>query len=103
MKTNIRVPYVTLEQLAKLKTAVGSDSTNQPQASVRINDGACALLLASTEALKRHNCSRWRESSAWNRPGVAPRSWASTSASDPEVCLGKIRLRLDDFDRIENQ
>src|SRR6266550_1211923 len=47
-------PNVTLEQLAKLKPLLGTDSTITAGNASGLNDGACALLLASATALDKH-------------------------------------------------
>ena len=47
-------PGTTLEALAKLKGVVKPEGTVTPGNASGVNDGACALLLASEEAIKRH-------------------------------------------------
>src|SRR6266446_305736 len=47
-------PDITTEQLAKLKPLLGPDSTITAGNASGLNDGACALLLASAAALDRH-------------------------------------------------
>jgi len=47
-------PDTTLEALAKLKGVVKPDGTVTAGNASGVNDGACALLLASEDAIKRH-------------------------------------------------
>src|SRR6478736_2862757 len=94
-------PKITLEQLAKLKPLLGTDSTITAGNASGINDGACALLLASAEALKRHDLQPLARVISVAAVGVAPRIMGIGPVPAIQKLLGKIRLRLDDFDRIE--
>jgi hypothetical protein len=69
-------PNVTLEQLAKLKPLLGTDSTITAGNASGLNDGACALLLASLQRWTNMVCSPWPASSAWPRPEFLRGSWA---------------------------
>ena len=66
-------PEITLEQLAKLKPLLGTDSTITAGNASGINDGACALLLASAEALKTHDLQPLARVISMAAAGVAPR------------------------------
>ena len=79
-------PNVTLEQLAKLKPLLGTDSTITAGNASGLNDGACALLLASADSAgqtwfaapgPRHQHGRGRSCSADHG------HWAG--ASDPQI------------------
>jgi 3-oxoadipyl-CoA thiolase len=94
-------PNVTLEQLAKLKPLLGSDSTITAGNASGLNDGACALLLASAEALKRHGLQPLARITSMAAAGVAPRIMGIGPVPAIHKLLAKIGLRLDDFDRIE--
>jgi 3-oxoadipyl-CoA thiolase len=94
-------PNVTLEQLAKLKPLLGSDSTITAGNASGINDGAGALLLASAAALNKHGLEPLARVIGMAAAGVAPRIMGIGPVPATHKLLGKIRLRLDDFDRIE--
>jgi len=94
-------PKITLEQLAKLKPLLDTDSTITAGNASGINDGACALLLASAEALKRHDLQPLARVISMAAAGVAPRIMGIGPVPAIQKLLGKIRLRLDQFDRIE--
>jgi 3-oxoadipyl-CoA thiolase len=94
-------PNVTLEQLAKLKPLLGSDSTITAGNASGINDGACALLLASASALNKHGLQPLARVIGMAAAGVAPRIMGIGPVPAIQKLLAKIRLRLDNFDRIE--
>ena len=94
-------PNVTLEQLAKLKPLLGTDSTITAGNASGINDGACALLLASAEALKRHDLQPLARVISMAAAGVAPRIMGIGPVPAIHKLLAKIGRRLDEFDRIE--
>ena len=94
-------PNVTLEQLAKLKPLLGPNSTITAGNASGINDGACALLLASAAALERHGLQPLARVISMAAAGVAPRIMGIGPVPAIHKLLAKIRLRLDDFDCIE--
>ena len=68
----------SLEALAKLKPIVRPDGTVTAGNASGVNDGACALLLASEAAAARHGLTpRARAWSAWRPPACRRASWAS--------------------------
>jgi 3-oxoadipyl-CoA thiolase len=94
-------PKITLEQLAKLKPLLGTDSTITAGNASGINDGACALLLASAAALNKHGLQPLARIIRMAAAGVAPRIMGIGPVPAIHKLLAKIGLRLDDFDRIE--
>jgi acetyl-CoA acetyltransferase family protein len=66
-------PETTLEGLAKLKPIVRADGSVTAGNSSGINDGACAVLLASEPALTRHALRPLARVVAVAAAGVAPR------------------------------
>src|SRR2546423_725437 len=94
-------PNVTPEKLAKLKPLLGPDSTITAGNASGINDGACALLLASAEAMKKHGLQPLSRVIGMTAAGVAPRIMGIGPVPAIQKLLAKIRRRLDDFDRIE--
>src|SRR5215471_2945036 len=63
----------TLEALSKLKGVVRPDGTVTPGNASGVNDGACALLIASEEAVKRHDLKPRARVVVAAVAGVAPR------------------------------
>jgi acetyl-CoA acetyltransferase family protein len=94
-------PDVTLEQLAALKPLLGSDTTISAGNASGINDGACALLLASESAALRHGLEPVARVLGMASAGVAPR----VMGIGPVAAIGKLLARmhcpLADFDLIE--
>ena len=66
-------PGSTLEGLATLKPIVRQDGTVTAGNASGINDGACALLLASRDAVERHGLEPLARVVAWAAAGVEPR------------------------------
>jgi 3-oxoadipyl-CoA thiolase len=94
-------PNVTLEQLGKLKPLLGPDSTITAGNASGINDGACALLLASASALDKHGLQPLARVISMAATGVPPRIMGIGPVPAIHKLLAKIGLGLDDFDRIE--
>ena len=94
-------PDVTPGQLAKLKPLLGPDSTITAGNASGINDGAGALLLASTEALDKHGLQPLARIISVAAAGVAPRIMGIGPVPAIHKLLAKIGLRLNDFDHIE--
>ena len=94
-------PKITLEQLAKLKPLLGTDGTITAGNASGINDGACALLLASAAALNTHGLQPLARVISVAAVGVAPRIMGIGPVPAIHKLLAKIGRRLDQFDRIE--
>ena len=94
-------PNITPEHLAKLKPLLGADSTITAGNASGINDGACALLLASAAALERYGLQPLARIITMTAAGVAPRIMGIGPVPAINKLLAKIGLRLEDFDRIE--
>ena len=94
-------PKITLEQLAKLKPLLGTDSTITAGNASGINDGACALLLASAAALNTHGLQPLARVISVAAVGVAPRIMGIGPVPAIHKLLAKIGRRLNQFDRIE--
>jgi 3-oxoadipyl-CoA thiolase len=94
-------PKITLEQLAKLKPLLGMDSTITAGNASGLNDGACALLLASASALNKHGLQPLARVISATAVGVAPRIMGIGPVPAIHKLLAKMGRRLDHFDRIE--
>jgi acetyl-CoA acyltransferase len=94
-------PDTTLEALAKLKGVVKPEGTVTPGNASGVNDGACALLLASEEAVKRHGLTPKARVTAAATAGVAPRIMGMGPVPATRKVLAKTGLSLAQMDVIE--
>ena len=93
-------PDTTLEKLAKLRPIFEGGSVTAGNAS-GVNDGACALLLASENACKTHNLTPRARVIATATGGVAPRIMGIGPIEATERLLKRTGLSMDDFAIIE--
>jgi len=91
----------TLEALAKLKPIVRPDGTVTAGNSSGVNDGSCALLLASERAAGRYNLTPRARVVATATSGVAPRVMGIGPISASRAVLDLAGLTLDQMDVIE--
>jgi len=91
----------TLESLAKLKGVVKPDGTVTAGNASGINDGACAVLVASAVAAKRFGLEPKARIVATAVAGVAPRIMGFGPAPAMRKVLAKAGLQLADMDVIE--
>jgi len=94
-------PDTTLEMLAKLKGINGADLSVTAGNASGVNDGACALLLASPAAAKRHGLTPRARVVAMATAGVLPRIMGFGPAPAVRKVLALAGLRLDQMDVIE--
>ena len=94
-------PDTTLEALSKLKPVVKPNGTITAGNASGVNDGACALLLASEAALKMHGLTPRARVVAAAAAGVAPRIMGMGPAPATRKALAKAGLSLDQMDVIE--
>ena len=91
----------TMEALSKLKGVVRPDGTVTAGNASGVNDGACAVLIASEEAAKRHGLTPRARFVAAAVAGVAPRIMGFGPAPAMRKVLAKAGLKLADIDVIE--
>jgi len=91
----------TLEQLAKLKGINGPDLSVTAGNASGVNDGACALLLASESAAKTHGLTPRARVVAMATAGVAPRIMGFGPAPAVKKLLAQTGLTLAQMDVIE--
>lgn len=91
----------TLEGLAKLKGVVRSDGSITAGNSSGVNDGACALLLASDTAVSRCGVTARAKVLGMATAGVEPRIMGFGPAPAISKVLKLTNLRLDQMDVIE--
>jgi 3-oxoadipyl-CoA thiolase len=94
-------PDTTLEALSKLKPVVKPNGTITAGNASGINDGACALLLASEAALKRHGLMPRARVVAAAAAGVAPRIMGMGPVPATRKVLAKAGLSLGQMDVVE--
>ena len=94
-------PDTTLEALSKLKPIVKPDGTITAGNASGVNDGACALLLASEAAAKRHGLTPKAHVVTGAVAGVAPRIMGIGPAPATRKVLTKAGLELSQMDVIE--
>ncbi len=94
-------PDTTLEGLAKLKGVVKPEGTVTAGNASGINDGACALLLASEEAVTRHKLIPKARVVAAAAAGVAPRIMGMGPVPATKKVLAKANLTIAQMDVIE--
>ncbi|NUU38394.1 3-oxoadipyl-CoA thiolase [Pseudomonas sp. C2B4] len=91
----------TLEQLAKLGTPFREGGSITAGNASGVNDGACALLLASPEAAKRHGLTARGRVVAMATAGVEPRIMGIGPVPATRKVLELANLSLADMDIIE--
>jgi 3-oxoadipyl-CoA thiolase len=91
----------TLEALSKLKGVVKPEGTVTAGNSSGINDGACALILASESAAKKHGLTPLVRIVAAASAGVAPRIMGMGPVPATRKVLAKTNLTLADMNVIE--
>ncbi|MBV9316163.1 MAG: 3-oxoadipyl-CoA thiolase [Gammaproteobacteria bacterium] len=94
-------PETTLEQLAALPTPFRSNGSVTAGNASGVNDGACALLLASAEAAQRWNLTPRARIVAAATAGVEPRIMGMGPVPATRKVLALARLTLEQMDVIE--
>jgi 3-oxoadipyl-CoA thiolase len=94
-------PDTTLEALAALKPIVRPNGTITAGNASGINDGACALLLASEDAVKRFGLTPKARIVASAVAGVAPRIMGMGPAPATRKVLALAGLAISNMDAIE--
>ena len=91
----------TVESLAKLKGVVRPDGSVTAGNASGVNDGACALLLASADAARRHGLTPRARVVGMASSGVAPRIMGMGPAPATQKLLRQLGMTLDQIDVIE--
>jgi acetyl-CoA acyltransferase len=94
-------PDTTLDALAKLKPIVKPNGTVTAGNASGVNDGACALLLASRVAVAKHRLTPRARVLATATAGVAPRIMGIGPAPATKKLLEKTGLKISQMDVIE--
>lgn len=91
----------TLEALARLKPIVRGDGTVTAGNASGVNDGACALILASEPGVKRNNLVPRARVLGMAVAGVAPRLMGMGPVPATQKVLRQLGLALDHIEVIE--
>lgn len=91
----------TLEGLTRLKPIVRPDGSITAGNASGINDGACALLLASESAATKNGLEPLARVVAWAVAGVEPRIMGIGPLPASQKVLAKAGLKIGDMDTIE--
>jgi acetyl-CoA acyltransferase len=94
-------PDTTLEALAKLKPIVKPSGTITAGNASGVNDGACALLLASESAVRKHGLTPKARVVASAAAGVAPRVMGIGPVPATRRVLAKASLAINQMNVIE--
>jgi acetyl-CoA acyltransferase len=94
-------PETTLEMLAKLKGVVRPDGTVTAGNASGVNDGACAILLASEAAAARHGLTPRARVLGMAAAGLAPRIMGFGPSPATRKVLALTGLTLAQMDVIE--
>jgi len=94
-------PDTTLEALSRLKPIVKPDGTVTAGNASGINDGACAVLLASEQAARAHGLTPRARYVASAVAGVAPRVMGIGPVPASRKVLARAGLSMEQMDVIE--
>ena len=94
-------PDTTLEALSKLKGIVKPGGTVTAGNASGVNDGACALLLASEAAVRQHGLTPKARVIAAAAAGVAPRVMGIGPVPATRKVLAKAKVALEEMNVIE--
>ncbi len=91
----------SLESLAKLGTPFRAGGTVTAGNASGVNDGACALIVASERAAVRHGLRPRARVLGAAVAGLPPRIMGMGPAPAPEKLMARLGLAIEDFDVIE--
>jgi 3-oxoadipyl-CoA thiolase len=94
-------PEATLDGLAKLKGVVKPEGTVTAGNASGVNDGACAMILASEAAAKKHQLTPRARVLGMATAGVAPRIMGVGPAPATRKVLEKTGVKLSQMEVIE--
>ena len=89
------------EALARLRGVVREDGTVTPGNSSGVNDGSCALIIASEEAAKKYDLKPMARFMGVATAGCAPRIMGIGPVPASQKLLARTGVKLDDIDVIE--
>jgi 3-oxoadipyl-CoA thiolase len=94
-------PDTTLADLARLKPLLGPGTTITAGNASGVNDGACALLVASEQAAARYSLEPLARVTGMASAGVPPRVMGKGPVPAIRKLLARERRTLSDYDLVE--
>jgi 3-oxoadipyl-CoA thiolase len=94
-------PDTTIEALAKLKGVVTPDGTVTAGNASGVNDGSCAVLVASESAVRKHGLTARARILGMASAGVAPRIMGFGPAPASKKLLARLGMPASKMDVIE--
>jgi len=94
-------PGTTVEDLARLKTPFRHPGTVTAGNASGVNDGAAAMIVASEAAMKAHGLRPRARVLGIATAGVSPRVMGIGPVPATEKLMGRLHLKIGDFDTIE--
>jgi acetyl-CoA C-acetyltransferase len=91
----------SLEQLAKLKPIVKENGSVTAGNASGVNDGACALIIASEEAARKHGLTPRARILGMASAGVAPRVMGMGPVPAAKKLSARLAIPVDQFDYVE--
>ena len=91
----------TIEGLEKLRSAFKENGSVTAGNSSGINDGSCALIIASEEAAKEHGLEPRARILGLTAGGVPPRIMGIGPVPSTNKLMSRLGLKMDDLDIIE--
>ncbi len=89
---------VLFDKVPKLKPAFGKEGTVTAANASKLNDGACALILASEEAVKQHNLKPLARIASYADAARTPKWFTIAPADAMPMAIQKAGLKQDDID-----
>jgi len=94
-------PSTSLEDLAKLKTPFRTPGTVTAGNASGVNDGACAMIVASEAAVKAHGLKPVARVIGMASAGVPPRIMGIGPVPSTRKLMERLGLKIGDFDVVE--
>jgi 3-oxoadipyl-CoA thiolase len=94
-------PETTMEQLAKLRAAFRTPGTVTAGNASGVNDGAAAMIVASADAVKRHDLTPRARVLGMASAGVPPRVMGIGPVPSTRKRMERLGLKIGDFDLVE--
>jgi 3-oxoadipyl-CoA thiolase len=94
-------PDTSLEALAKLKTPFRNPGSVTAGNASGVNDGAAAMILASADAVKRHELAPRARILGMASAGVPPRIMGIGPVPSTRKLMERLKLKIGDFSVIE--
>src|ERR1700722_20334112 len=94
-------PETTMEKLAKLRAAFRTPGTVTAGNASGVNDGAAAMIVASSEAVKHHGFTPRARVLGMASAGVPPRVMGIGPVPSTRKLMERLGLKIGDFDLIE--